>query len=86
MSNNLLWKCLINDVKWFQTTAVGAFGPELKNMFATSVNPHLNKISKRYVAYWDFEEAYKNASEGTLIMAEGSKNLDYNIRKRFTDK
>ena len=43
------------------------------------------KLSERYAVY-DYETGYLNCSKGLLVMTESARILDYNVRKRFTNK
>ena len=65
---------------------MGSFGTAHMKSLSKSVDPNLKEIRKRYTAYWDFSAAFKNASQKTLIMAEGSKVLDFNRRTHFTNE
>ena len=69
-----------------QDTAVGSFGTSYKDSLDRTLDPNLKEIRKRYTVYWDFGAAFKKASNNTLIMAEGSKFLDFNRRILFTNK
>ena len=64
---------------------IGSFGAAFVDSLGESLDPNLRKINERYFVYWDFEAAFKNASERKIVMAEGKSFLKYNLRKRYTD-
>ena len=65
---------------------VGSFGAAFVDNLSKSLDPSLRAINKRYTVYYDFEEAFRNASERRLVLAEGDGFLEYNMRKRFTNE
>ena len=73
-------------MKYLQENKFGSFGSAFLSSLEKSTDPNLQAIRKRYSVYWNFGEAFQNASEGRLIMAEGRKRLEYNIRKLFTNE
>ena len=50
------------------------------------VGTNIQKIAEKSFAYYDFEAAFHNASKNEIIMAESQRFLEYNLRKRFTNK
>ena len=65
---------------------IGSFGAAFVDSLGQSLDPNLRKINERYFVYWDFDAAFKNASERRIVMAEGKSFLKFNLRKRFTDR
>ena len=65
---------------------IGSFGAAFVDSLGESLDPNLRKINERYFVYWDFDAAFKNASERKIVMAEGKSFLKFNLRKRFTDR
>ena len=65
---------------------IGSFSSNFKKYHQESSNSILYHLSKTYRTYYDYEEAFENASEGGLVMAESKLFLEYNVRKRFTDE
>lgn len=44
------------------------------------------KIAERFFTHYDFDTAFKNVSEGIIVMGEGKRMLEYNQRKQFTNE
>ena len=65
---------------------IGSFGAAFVDNLGKSLDPNLKAINERYTVHWDYDGAFKNASERKLVMAEGDAFLTYNMRKRFTNK
>ena len=65
---------------------VGSHSDNIKKATELSTNPNLMKLAETYQTYYNFGQAFDNASKGILIMAEGGLFLEYNIRAAFTDK
>ena len=58
----------------------------LRGATKASTDPNLMKLAETYQVHYNFEEAFKNATEGTIVMGEAQRFLEYNIRLRFTDR
>ena len=65
---------------------IGSFSDNIKKATMLSTNPNLMKLASTYQTHYNFDQAFKNASKGTLVMAEAGQFLEYNIRSRFTDR
>ena len=65
---------------------MGSFGAAFVDNLNKSLDPSLRAINKRYTVHWNFDEAFRNASERRLVMAEGDAFLEFNMRKRFTNE
>ena len=65
---------------------VGSFNDHMENIAKSSTNPYVLKLAETYQTYYDFDEAFKQATKGALIMAEDRLFLEYSIRDRYTDQ
>ena len=68
------------------TTTVASFSTFFEKQTRNSLDPRIQEIAKRYITHYDFEDAFKKASEGKLVMAEAESFLSYNLRDRFTNQ
>ena len=51
-----------------------------------SVDINVQKIAEKSFPHYDSEAAFHNASANKIIMAQSQRFLEYNLRKRFTNK
>ena len=51
-----------------------------------TLDPNLKKISNNYISYYDFDGAFSNASESIWVLAQSKQFLEFNMRRRFTNK
>ena len=65
---------------------VGCFTNYLQKYVKTSTNPYIQKISKTFEAYYDYDKAFERAINGQLVMGESREFAEYNIRTRFTNR
>ena len=65
---------------------VGSFSNTFKKVADSSDNPDMRKIAARFFTHYDFASAFKNASEGKIVMGESARFLEYNQRKQFTNE
>ena len=79
-------KTLFQNLWYLQDLQVASFGTTFKNSILNSLNPHLKKISENYMTHYNFGEAFQNASTESLILAESQQFLQFNVRKRYTNK
>ena len=70
-----------------QNIQVGSADDAFKSWMIKTTDPNLLRISDRYFSYYyDFDNAFKNISNGDFAMLEGELFLQANIRTRFTNK
>ena len=65
---------------------IGSYSNVFQKLVAESDSPDVLKIANRFFTHYDYAAAFKNASEGVIIMGEGRRYLEYEQRKQFTDK
>ena len=53
---------------------------------AESEDPNMMKIAQRFFTHYDDETAFKNASNGLIVIGEGKRYLEYEQRKKFTNE
>ena len=51
-----------------------------------SADIDVQKIAEKSFAHYDHEAAFHNASTNKIIYAQSQQFLEYNLRKRFTNK
>ena len=65
---------------------IASFGDTFLKATRNSLNPHLQRLAENYIVHYNFGEAFKNVSEGKIIMGESRQFIDFNIRKHYTDE
>ena len=90
MENEVIWLHSFKNICFknhtFQDMTVGSFSNTFEKVAKISENPDMMKIAERFFTHYDFENAFKNVSEGTIVMGEGRRMLEYNQRKQFTNE
>lgn len=51
-----------------------------------SLDVNLNKIGEKFLYHYSIEDAFKNATNNVLVMAESQQFLQYSLRKRLTNE
>ncbi|TRY76391.1 hypothetical protein TCAL_02717 [Tigriopus californicus] len=62
-----------------------SFGENFRDDLSKSDDPITRQILENYKFHYDFDAAFKNLSEGNVIMAESLQNTLYKIRSQFTN-
>ena len=83
--------CFIFKIIFFKMLPVGSQGAKLKKRdFKESLDVNLNKIGEKFFNYGDntpgHEDAFQNATDNLIVMAESQQFLQYSLRKRFTNE
>ncbi len=65
---------------------MGSFSSTFQQAIEGSIDPDLNRISRRYFSHYDFEGAFKNVSQREIVMGEAKQFLEYNLRTQFTNQ
>ena len=70
---------------------VGTQGDKVKKSdLKESLDVNLNKIGEKFFNHGlnslGFEDAFKNATDNLIVMAESQQFLQYSLRKRFTNE
>ena len=70
---------------------VGSQGAKLKKTdLKESLDVNLNKIGEKFFNYGDntpgHKDAFQNATNNLIVMAESQQFLQYSLRKRFTNE
>jgi hypothetical protein len=51
-----------------------------------SLDVNLNKIGEKFLYHYSIEDAFKNATNNLIVMAESQQFLQYSLRKRLTNE
>ena len=70
----------------FQDIYIGSHSDTFQKLVAESEDPDMTKIAKRFFTHYDDETAFKNASNGLIVMGESKRYLEHEQRKQFTNE
>lgn len=76
----------IDELAYQVDTPVASFGPFFVDQTRASPDPRMQVIAERYMTHYDFDQAFNNASQGQVVIAESEITIKYNIRARFSDE
>ena len=74
----------LND--FLQDLPIGSIDNTQIRSMKESVDINVQKIAEKSFPHYDFEAAFHNASANRIIMVQSQRFLEYNLRKRFTNK